>query len=252
MIEIKNIYKSFGDRLVADNVSFVFETGKTNLIIGESGSGKTTILKMMVGLLKPDKGEVNYDGRNFSEMDEKQQQDVRREIGMLFQGGALFDSMTVEENVAFPLRMFTDFKDAEIKERINFCLQKVKLENRNQLYPGELSGGMKKRAALARAIAGNPKYLFCDEPNSGLDPRTSLVIDDLILELTTDFNMTTVVITHDMNSVMQIGQKVMFLFGGKKWWEGSNKEIFTTSNTELLDFVYASEFLKQLKPRSGN
>lgn len=248
MIEIKGISKTFGDRTVASDVSFVFETGKTNLIIGESGSGKTTILKMMVGLLKPDTGQVIYDGRVFSEMIERQQQDVRKEIGMLFQGGALFDSMTVEDNVAFPLRMFSAFSPAEIKERVEFCLAKVKLENRNQLYPAELSGGMKKRASLARAIASNPKYLFCDEPNSGLDPKTSLVIDDLILELTTDFNMTTVVITHDMNSVMQIGQKVMFLYSGKKWWEGNNKEVLTTTNRELLDFVYASEFLKQLKP----
>ncbi len=250
MIEIKGISKTFGDRTVASDVSFIFETGKTNLIIGESGSGKTTILKMMVGLLAPDTGQVIYDGRIFSEMIERQQQEVRKEIGMLFQGGALFDSMTVEDNVAFPLRMFSDFKPAEIKERVEFCLAKVKLENRNQLYPAELSGGMKKRASLARAIASNPKYLFCDEPNSGLDPKTSLVIDDLILELTTDFNMTTVVITHDMNSVMQIGQKVMFLYGGKKWWEGDNKGVLTTTNKELLDFVYASEFLKQLKPHN--
>ena len=250
MIEIIGISKTFGDRTVASDVSFLFEAGKTNLIIGESGSGKTTILKMMVGLLKPDTGQVIYDGRVFSQMIEREQQEVRKEIGMLFQGGALFDSMTVEENVAFPLRMFSDFSDEQIKERINFCLHKVKLENRNQLYPAELSGGMKKRAALARAIAGNPRYLFCDEPNSGLDPKTSLVIDDLILELTTDFNMTTVVITHDMNSVMQIGQKVMFLYSGKKWWEGNNKEVLSTTNKELLDFVYASEFLKQLKPNN--
>jgi phospholipid/cholesterol/gamma-HCH transport system ATP-binding protein len=248
LIQIKEISKTFGDRTVLSDVSFTFETGKTNLIIGESGSGKTTLLKIMVGLLGPDTGQVIYDDRVFSELEVRQQQEVRKEIGMLFQGGALFDSMTVEDNVAFPLRMFSTASEAEIQERINFCLQKVKLENRNHLYPAELSGGMKKRAALARAIAGNPKYLFCDEPNSGLDPRTSLVIDDLILELTTDFNMTTVVITHDMNSVMQIGQKVMFLYGGRKWWEGNNKEVLSTTNKELLDFVYASEFLKQLKP----
>lgn len=251
MIEISNISKTFDDRKVVEDVSFTFESGKTNLIIGESGSGKTTILKMMVGLLVPDSGKVVYDGRAFAGLNEHEQQDVRKEIGMLFQGGALFDSMTVEENVAFPLRMFTKFSDNEIKERVDFCLNKVKLEGRNKLYPAELSGGMKKRAALARAISANPKYLFCDEPNSGLDPRTSLVIDDLILELTTDFNMTTVVITHDMNSVMQIGQHIMYLYGGKKWWEGTNKQILTTSNKELLDFVYASEFLKQLKPK-GN
>jgi phospholipid/cholesterol/gamma-HCH transport system ATP-binding protein len=248
LIEVRNISKTFGDRAVIQDVSHTFETGRTNLIIGESGSGKTTILKMMVGLLTPDSGNVFYDGRSFFELDDKQKQEVRRDIGMLFQGGALFDSMTVEENVAFPLRMFTKSSAKEIKERVDFCLNKVKLEGRNKLYPAELSGGMKKRAALARAIAGNPRYLFCDEPNSGLDPRTSLVIDDLILELTADFNMTTVVITHDMNSVMQIGQHVMFLNQGKKWWEGSNKDIFKTTNKELLDFVYASEFLKQLKP----
>ncbi|MGZ3866112.1 MAG: ABC transporter ATP-binding protein [Bacteroidia bacterium] len=248
MIEINNISKTFGDRNVVQDVSFKFYTGKTNLIIGESGSGKTTILKMMVGLLAPDSGKVSYHDRNFLELNEEQKQEVRREIGMLFQGGALFDSMTVEENVAFPLRMFTQYSEQEIKERVDFCLNKVKLEGRNKLYPAELSGGMKKRAALARAISPNPKYLFCDEPNSGLDPRTSLVIDDLILELTTDFNMTTVVITHDMNSVMQIGQNIMFLHNGKKWWEGTNKQILTTDNKELLDFVYASEFLKQLKP----
>jgi phospholipid/cholesterol/gamma-HCH transport system ATP-binding protein len=249
LIEISNISKTFGDRNVVSDVSFKFETGKTNLIIGESGSGKTTILKMMVGLLSPDVGKVVYDGRNFLELEEQQKQEVRREIGMLFQGGALFDSMTVEENVAFPLRMFTTFSEKEITERVDFCLNKVRLEGRNKLYPAELSGGMKKRAALARAISSNPKYLFCDEPNSGLDPRTSLVIDDLILELTTDFNMTTVVITHDMNSVMAIGKNIMFLHGGKKWWEGNNKQILTTDNKELLDFVYASEFLKQLKPK---
>ncbi|HWY37949.1 MAG TPA: ATP-binding cassette domain-containing protein [Bacteroidia bacterium] len=250
MIEISNISKTFSDRNVVHDVSFTFETGKTNLIIGESGSGKTTILKMMVGLLTPDEGKVIYDGRNFLELGDHQKQEVRREIGMLFQGGALFDSMTVEENVAFPLRMFTKFSEKEIAERVDFCLNKVKLEGRNKLYPAELSGGMKKRAALARAISSNPKYLFCDEPNSGLDPRTSLVIDDLILELTTDFNMTTVVITHDMNSVMQIGKNIMYLYDGKKWWEGNNQQVLTTTNKELLDFVYASEFLKQLKPKN--
>jgi len=250
LIEIKNISKNFDDRIVVSDVSFVFETGKTNLIIGESGSGKTTILKMMVGLLTPDAGNIIYDGRIFLELNDKEKQEVRKEIGMLFQGGALFDSMTVEENVAFPLRMFTNFSEKEIEERVNFCLNKVKLEGRNKLYPAELSGGMKKRAALARAIANNPKYLFCDEPNSGLDPKTSLVIDDLILELTTDFNMTTVVITHDMNSVMQIGQNVMFLHSGKKWWSGTHNEVLSTTNKELLDFVYASEFLKQLKPKN--
>ncbi|HEY1038764.1 MAG TPA: ATP-binding cassette domain-containing protein [Bacteroidia bacterium] len=249
MIEIKNINKSFGDRKVVNDVSFVFETGKTNLVIGESGSGKTTILKMMVGLHQPDNGEVEYDGRSFTSSTEKQKQEVRKEIGMLFQAGALFDSLTVEQNVAFPLDMFTEMSKEEKDERVNFCLKKVNLEGRNKLYPAELSGGMKKRAALARAIANNPKYLFCDEPNSGLDPRTSLVIDALIKEVTEEFGMTTVVITHDMNSVMEIGQNILFLYKGNMWWQGNNKEILTTDNQELLDFVYASEFLKQLKPR---
>lgn len=249
MIEIKNINKAFGDRKVVNDVSFVFETGKTNLVIGESGSGKTTILKMMVGLHVPDSGDVLYDGRSFTNSTEKEKQEVRKEIGMLFQGGALFDSLTIEQNVAFPLDMFTEMSAAEKTERVNFCLQKVNLEGRNKLYPAELSGGMKKRAALARAIANNPKYLFCDEPNSGLDPKTSLVIDALIKDVTAEFGMTTVVITHDMNSVMEIGQNILFLYKGNMWWQGNNKEILTTDNVEILDFVYASEFLKQLKPR---
>jgi phospholipid/cholesterol/gamma-HCH transport system ATP-binding protein len=249
VIEIKNINKAFGDRKVANDVSFVFETGKTNLVIGESGSGKTTILKMMVGLHVPDSGEVEYDGRPFTSSTEKDKQEVRKEIGMLFQGGALFDSLTIEQNVAFPLDMFTEMTKQEKDERVNFCLKKVNLEGRNKLYPAELSGGMKKRAALARAIANNPKYLFCDEPNSGLDPKTSLVIDALIKEVTEEFGMTTVVITHDMNSVMEIGQNILFLYKGNMWWQGDNKQILTTDNQEILDFVYASEFLKQLRPK---
>jgi phospholipid/cholesterol/gamma-HCH transport system ATP-binding protein len=248
VIEIKNINKSFGDRKVVNDVSFVFETGKTNLVIGESGSGKTTILKVMVGLHLPDSGIVEYDGRPFTGQSEKEKQEVRKEIGMLFQGGALFDSLTVEQNVAFPLDMFTTMSQEEKNERVNYCLNKVKLEGRNKLFPAELSGGMKKRAALARAIANNPKYLFCDEPNSGLDPRTSLVIDALIKEITQDLGITTIVITHDMNSVMEIGQKILFIYKGNNWWTGTNKEVLTTDNQELLDFVYASEFLKQLRP----
>lgn len=249
MIEIKNISKTFGDRKVVDDVSFTFHTGKTNLVIGESGSGKTTILKMMVGLHSPDEGAILYDDRNFTAMNERDKQDVRKEIGMLFQGGALFDSMTLEENVKFPLDMFTRMSEEEKIDRVNFCLSRVKLENRNKLFPAELSGGMKKRAALARAIANNPQYLFCDEPNSGLDPKTSIVIDSLIGQITEEFNITTVVITHDMSSVMEIGQNILFIYKGKKWWEGSSKQILTTDNQELLDFVYASEFLKQLKPK---
>jgi phospholipid/cholesterol/gamma-HCH transport system ATP-binding protein len=246
MIELKNVYKIFGDRTVVENVSFVFEQGKTNLIIGESGSGKTTCLKMMVGLLTPDEGDILYTNRSFLQMDGQMKQKLRKDIGMMFQGGALFDSMTVEENVMFPLEMFTEMSKEEKIERVNFCLGKVKLENKNQLYPGELSGGMKKRAAIARAISANPDYLFCDEPNSGLDPKTSIIIDDLISELTREFNMTTIVITHDMNSVMEIGQNVMFIYKGKKWWEGTNNEILQDNNPELIDFVYASNFMKQV------
>lgn len=246
MIEIKNISKSFGDRKVIDDVSFVFEQGKTNLIIGESGSGKTTILKLMVGLHDIDTGEVLYDGKNFPTLGVKEKQDVRKDIGMLFQGGALFDSLTLEENVMFPLDMFTQMSKEEKLERVNFCLDKVQLTNRNKLYPGELSGGMKKRAALARAIANNPKYLFCDEPNSGLDPKTSIVIDNLIQSITHEFNMTTIVITHDMNSVVEIGEKVMYVYKGKLWWTGNGKEILKTTNPELLDFVFASGFMKEI------
>ena len=221
MITIKNISKAFNGRRVIDDVSFTLQAGKTNLIIGESGSGKTTILKMMVGLFSIDSGQIIYDDKVFNDLNDKQKQDLREDIGMLFQGGALFDSMTLEENIAFPLRMFSKFSGKEIDDRVNFCLEKVRLTEKNALYPAELSGGMKKRAALARAIASNPKYLFCDEPNSGLDPKTSIVIDELIHELTKEFNMTTIVITHDMNSVIQIGENVIFLYKGKKWWEGT-------------------------------
>jgi phospholipid/cholesterol/gamma-HCH transport system ATP-binding protein len=251
VIEIKNISKSFGNHKVIDDVSFTLQPGKTNLIIGESGSGKTTILKMMVGLHHIDSGQIIYDDTIFSELNEKQMQEFRKDIGMLFQGGALFDSMTVEENIAFPLKMFTNLSDIEINERVNFCLEKVRLHDRNNLYPAELSGGMKKRASLARAISSNPKYLFCDEPNSGLDPKTSIVIDELIHELTVEFNMTTVIITHDMNSVMQIGENVMFLYQGKKWWEGDKQTILSANNKELLDFVYAADFLKKTNPNKN-
>jgi phospholipid/cholesterol/gamma-HCH transport system ATP-binding protein len=246
MIELKNVYKRFGDRTVVSDVSFIFEQGKTNLIIGESGSGKTTCLKMMVGLLSPDEGDILYTNRSFLQMDNAQRQVLRKDIGMMFQGGALFDSMTLEENVQFPLDMFTQMSLEEKLERVNFCLAKVKLENKNSLYPGELSGGMKKRAAIARAISASPDYLFCDEPNSGLDPKTSIIIDALISDLTHEFNMTTIIITHDMNSVMEIGENIMFIYKGQKWWEGTNKEILQDNNPELLDFVYASNFMKQV------
>lgn len=244
MIEIKNINKTFGDRHVVKDVSFVFEPGKTNLIIGESGCGKTTILKLMVGLHQIDTGEVLYDGLNFPALGNQEKQEVRKQIGMLFQGGALFDSQTLEENVRFPLDMFTDMSSAEKDERVNFCLQRVKLEGKNKLYPAELSGGMKKRAALARAISNSPRYLFCDEPNSGLDPRTSIIIDDLIRDITQEFNITTIIVTHDMNSVMQIGDNIMFVYRGENWWTGNKSHVLDTDNKELFDFVFASEFMK--------
>lgn len=244
MIEIKNINKTFGDRHVVTDVSFSFVPGITNLIIGESGSGKTTVMKLMVGLQKPDSGEVIFDGKNFYDSDAKGQQDIRKKIGMLFQGGALFDSQTLEENVRFPLDMFTDLTKAEKNDRVNFCLERVQLEGRNKLFPAELSGGMKKRAALARAIANNPSYLFCDEPNSGLDPKTSIVIDELIKDITQEYNITTIIITHDMNSVIEIGENIMFVYKGENWWIGNKSEILNTSNKELFDFVFASEFMK--------
>ena len=215
-------------------------------MIGESGCGKTTILKLMVGLHTVDEGQILYSGKNFPSLTPKEQQDVRKEIGMLFQAGALFDSQTLEENVRFPLDMFTNLTKAEKLDRVNFCLQRVKLEGRNKLYPSELSGGMKKRAALARAIANNPKYLFCDEPNSGLDPKTSIVIDDLIQDITREYNITTVVITHDMNSVLEIGENFMFIHKGENWWTGTKDEILKATNKELYDFVFASEFMQQV------
>ncbi|HEX8516739.1 MAG TPA: ATP-binding cassette domain-containing protein [Bacteroidia bacterium] len=249
MIEIKNINKSFSGRSVLNDISFTFETGKTNMIIGESGSGKTTLLKCMVGLNEIDAGQILYDGRSFTELNFKEKKDVRKEIGMLFQGGALFDSKTVEENVVFPISMFTDMSESEKRDRANFCLQRVNLNNANNLYPSEISGGMKKRVAIARAIAVQPKYLFCDEPNSGLDPKTSIVIDNLIKEITDEYNITTVVITHDMNSVIEIGDNIMFIFKGNKHWEGSKYEILKTQNKEVNDFVYATQFMKDLKAK---
>jgi len=219
------------------------------MIIGESGSGKTTLLKCMVGLNEVDGGEVLFDGRNFYELDFKGKKEIRKEIGMLFQGGALFDSKTVEENVVFPLSMFTDLTESEKRERANFCLQRVNLPDANKLYPSELSGGMKKRVAIARAIAVQPKYLFCDEPNSGLDPKTSIVIDNLIKEITDEYGITTVVITHDMNSVIEIGDNIMFIYKGDNWWQGSKQEILKTDNQEVCDFVYATKFMKNLKSK---
>jgi len=249
LIEIKNISKSFNGRNVLDDISFTFETGKTNMIIGESGSGKTTLLKCMVGLNEIDHGQILYDGRSFTELNFMEKKEIRKEIGMLFQGGALFDSKTVEENVVFPLSMFTNMSESEKRDRANFCLQRVNLNNANKLYPSEISGGMKKRVAIARAIAVQPKYLFCDEPNSGLDPKTSIVIDNLIKEITEEYNITTIVITHDMNSVIEIGDNIMFIFKGNKRWEGSKHEILKTNDKEVCDFVYATQFMKELKSK---
>ena len=246
MIEIKNINKTFSGRQVVNDVSFTFERGKTNLIIGESGCGKTTILKLMVGLHPVDSGDIIYDGQNFPKLTHDGQQEIRKKIGMLFQGGALFDSQTVEENVMFPLNMFTRLTREEKLERVDFCLQRVKLEGKNKLYPAELSGGMKKRAALARAIANNPSYLFCDEPNSGLDPKTSIIIDELINDITREFNMTTIIVTHDMNSVIQIGDNIMFVHKGQNCWSGDKTQILKTTNKELFDFVFASEFMQNI------
>lgn len=252
MIEVKGVNKSFGDHHVLKEISTVFEPGQVNLIIGQSGSGKSVLAKCIVGLHEVDTGEILYDERNFTVMNRHQRKDVRKEIGMLFQGSALFDSLTVEENVMFPLSMFTTMSKEEMRERANFCLERVKLTNRNHLLPAECSGGMQKRIGIARAIAMNPKYLFCDEPNSGLDPKTSIVIDNLIRELTYEFNMTTIVITHDMNSVIEIGDHIIFIYEGNKWWEGTKEDILRTDNQEINDFVYAAQFMKQLKGKLGS
>ena len=244
-IEIRDIKKSFGEKEVLKGVSFDFEQGKVNMIIGASGSGKSVMLKSIVGLHKPDEGLVLYDGQDFHSKNPKEQKDIRKNIGMLFQSSALFDSMTVEENVSFPLKMFTSQSTNEIKERVDFCLKRVNLVDSNKLYPSELSGGMQKRVGIARAIALNPKYLFVDEPNSGLDPLTASVVDKLIQELTVEFEMTTIVVSHDMNSVMNIGDKIMFLYHGKKEWEGTNKEILYSNNKALEEFIFVSDLIKR-------
>jgi phospholipid/cholesterol/gamma-HCH transport system ATP-binding protein len=249
MIEVKDIYKSFGDNDVLRGISSVFHPGKNNLIIGGSGSGKTTLLKCIVGLHEPTKGDVLFDGQDFTHMNFEERVPIRKQIGMLFQNSALFDSMTVEENIMFPLNLFTEMSKSEKLDRANFCLERVNLKDKNKLFPAELSGGMKKRVGIARAIAMQPKYLFVDEPNSGLDPKTSIVIDELIAELTEEYQITTVVVTHDMNSVMGIGDHIIFLYQGQKWWEGSNKEIAHTDNKELNDFVFASKFMQAAKER---
>ncbi len=247
MIEVNNISKSFTDQKVLKNITTSFEKGKTNLIIGQSGSGKTVLMKCCIGLFDIDDGEITFDGRCFSGLKEKKKKDTRKEMGVLFQGGALFDSYTVEENIMFPLNMFTKQSYDEKLSRVNDVLNHVNLTNANSKFPAELSGGMVKRVAIARAIAMNPRYLFCDEPNSGLDPKTAEVIDELISELTHKFQMTTVINTHDMNSVLQIGQKIAFINKGELWWEGDNKEIMTTDNKELNEFVFSTELTRRIK-----
>ncbi len=247
MIEFKDIKKSFGDKVVLDGVSHVMETGKTNLIIGTSGSGKTVLQKCLVGLFEPDEGEIIYDGTSFTDMTQDDRKLLRQQIGMLFQGSALFDSMTVEENVKFPLNMFTkDLHDKKIK-RVNEVLERVNLQGTNKKFPAELSGGMKKRVGIARAIVLNPKYLFCDEPNSGLDPQTSMVIDQLIKDLTVEYNITTVINTHDMNSVMEIGDNILYMVEGKKEWTGNSQEIIFSKSEPLNKFIFASGFLQDAK-----
>ena len=247
MIEFTNIKKSFTDKIVLDDVSHVMETGKCNLIIGTSGSGKTVLQKCLVGLFEPDSGEISYDGYNFSKMENDERKNLRQQIGMLFQGSALFDSMTVQQNVMFPLDMFTNDSFDKKLNRVNEVLERVNLKDVNRKFPAEISGGMKKRVGIARAIVLNPKYLFCDEPNSGLDPQTSMVIDKLIMDITREFNMTTVVNTHDMNSVMEIGENILYLYNGRKEWSGNNKEIIFSKNTLLNAFIFASEFLQDAK-----
>ena len=247
MIEVRNLTKSFGDRVVLDNINVTFETGKTNLIIGQSGSGKTVLMKNLVGLLQPTSGEVLYDDRDFTRMSKKEKVLMRREMGMIFQSAALFDSLNVLENVMFPLDMFSTMNYRERVKRAQECLDRVNLIEAQQKYPGEISGGMQKRVAIARAIVMNPKYLFCDEPNSGLDPKTSLVIDELLSGITKDYNMTTIINTHDMNSVMGIGENICFIYQGHKEWQGNKDEVMTSTNEKLNDLVFASDLFRKVK-----
>jgi phospholipid/cholesterol/gamma-HCH transport system ATP-binding protein len=247
MITLKNISKSFDDRIIIQGIDAVMESGKCNLIIGTSGSGKTVLTKCIVGLIKPNEGSIEFDGEDLLQMDEKSKKLLRQQIGMLFQGNALFDSMTVQENVKFPLDMFTKLTHGEKLKKVDVVLERVNLKDAHKRFPAEISGGMKKRVGIARSIVLNPKYLFCDEPNSGLDPQTSMVIDKLIKEITTEYKMTTVVVTHDMNSVMEIGDHILYLYNGKKQWEGSNKDIIFSKDQLLNDFIFASEFLQDAK-----
>lgn len=247
MIIVEDLHKSFGDAHILKGITTFFEKGKTNLIIGQSGSGKTVFLKCLLGLFEYEGGTISYDGKVFSQLSEDQKREVRADIGMVFQGSALFDSMTIAENVKFPLRMFTHQSKSEMEDRVDFVLKRVNLDNAHHKMPSEASGGMQKRVAIARAIVNNPKYLFCDEPNSGLDPKTAIVIDNLIQEITDEYQITTVINSHDMNSVMEIGEKIVFLKDGIKAWEGSNKTIFKTDNEVVTDFVYSSNLFKKVR-----
>jgi phospholipid/cholesterol/gamma-HCH transport system ATP-binding protein len=247
MVEVVNVNKSFAGQQVLFDISAKFEKGKVNLIIGQSGQGKSVLAKCMVGLHEVDQGQILYDGRDFTKMSRDERSEIRQEIGMLFQGSALFDSMTVEQNLMFPLKMFTKMSKVEMQKRADFCLERVNLSGKNKLLPSECSGGMQKRVGIARAIAMNPKYLFCDEPNSGLDPQTSILIDGLIKDITAEFQITTIVITHDMNSVIEIGDNILFIYKGENWWQGNRETIITTDNPEIGNFVYASEFMKEIR-----
>jgi phospholipid/cholesterol/gamma-HCH transport system ATP-binding protein len=252
MIEIKNISKSFEGRQVLKNINIQFAKGKCNLIIGQSGSGKTVLMKTLVGLHSPDEGEVMFGNRVFNKMTTTQQIDVRKEMGMVFQAGALFDSMTIEENVMFPIRMFQRTSYGKMLEQVNVCLERVNLKGINKMMPSELSGGMKKRVAIARAIAAKPKYLFCDEPNSGLDPQTSILIDELISDITHEYNITTIINTHDMNSVVEIGERIYYLHHGELWWQGDNKNVLNSDNKELNDFIFCTALTKKIKEKNDN
>jgi phospholipid/cholesterol/gamma-HCH transport system ATP-binding protein len=247
MIKVENVHKRFGDEEILKGITTVFDKGKTNLIIGQSGSGKTVLLKCLLGLFRPEEGLIYYEDKAIQHMNDAEQRTLREEIGMLFQGGALFDSMTIEENVMFPLRMFSNQKRPEMLERVNEVLARVNLENVNRKFPAEISGGMQKRVSIARAIVNKPKYLFCDEPNSGLDPKTATVIDNLIQEITHEYNITTVVVSHDMNSVMEIGESIVLLKYGKLVWQGTNEDIFKTDNEDVTNFVYSSDLFKKIR-----